>query len=269
MFGKAGLIVAVTALSVLTACGTAKAPTTHPSSPSPVRNTPATPQSGTCHALTFTTALGSSDPTPSVACTQTHTAVTVAVGTLADPSQAPTDINSASVQQRLAVDCPKAVHTYVGGDDTTFDLSMIQAVWFIPTTTEIARGATWYRCDLVVVSGTNQLAPLPPTMQNALAAPNALNQWGICGTAAPSDKAFARILCSTPHTWRAVSLVQLPPTAGYLDKTVAANASNSCRDVASKAAKGALKFTWSFEWPNEQKWQAGQRYGWCWLPSTS
>ena len=37
-------------------------------------------------------------------------------------------------------------------------------------------------------------------------------------------------------------------------------------DVASGRSNGSLKYTWSFEWPTRDQWDAGQRYGYCWVP---
>lgn len=271
MLRRSELVLAAIVLAAVAACGGAGNPaSTHSAQHPSATPSPAAPKAGDCRNLTYADALGSSDETPTIDCTQSHSAVTVAVGPLVDPAHLQaTDINDPSVQHELAVSCPKAVRAYAGGTDNTFDLSTIEALWFIPTPAEIAKGANWYRCDLVVLSGPNQLAAIPASMQNALANPSALNQWGTCGNTAPSDKAFQRQLCSAPHSWRAVSIAQLPPTAIYLDQTATANAGNDCRKVATAAANGALKFTWSFEWPNEQAWQAGQRYGLCWLPTAS
>ena len=68
------------------------------------------------------------------------------------------------------------------------------------------------------------------------------------------------------HSWRAVSLVSLPPKSRYLAKAATAHASAICHNIAANAANGALKYSWSFEWPNHQQWLAGQRFGLCWLP---
>ena len=57
-----------------------------------------------------------------------------------------------------------------------------------------------------------------------------------------------------------------PPTPRYLAKDVAATGDAACKDVASERADGALKYTWSFEWPTRAQWQSGQRYGYCWVP---
>jgi hypothetical protein len=251
-------------LLVVAACGTT-AP--HPAAkPKPTPPPPA-PIVGACRTLTFAAAAAPSDSTATVPCTAKHTAVTVAVGTLVSKARLKTlDINSASVQQTLAVNCPKAVQAYAGGRGRIFDLSQIQALPFVPTPAQIAKGANWYRCDLVVLAAPNTLAVVTGTLRNVLAAARALDRWGTCGTAAPSVRTFKRVLCSQRHTWRAVALINIPKSSRYLAKRTSQAASLACRKVAAKEARGASKYTWSFEWPNQQQWQAGQRFGLCWLP---
>ena len=53
-----------------------------------------------------------------------------------------------------------------------------------------------------------------------------------------------------------------------LAKDVTAAADSRCKAVASERANGSLKFTWSFEWPPRAQWNAGQRWGYCWVPET-
>lgn len=255
-----------TILVIVTACGAA-AP--HPATkPKPTPPPPA-PAVGACRILTFASATAASDDSPIVPCSQKHTAVTVAVGALVDKAQLKTlDINAPAVQQRLAVSCPKAVEAYAGGSGRTFDLSQIQGLSFVPTPAQIAKGANWYRCDMVVLAAPNTLATVTGTMSNVLTSAHALDRWGTCGTSAPSAATFKRVLCSSRHSWRAVAVITIPERSTYLAKDTSKAASLTCRKIATKAAHGALKYTWSFEWPNKQHWQAGQRFGLCWLPNT-
>lgn len=255
-------------LVIVSACGTATTPRSTPK-PRPIPAPPA-PAVGACRVLTFAAAAAASDSTAAVPCARPHTAITVTVGALVSKAQLKSlNINSPAVQQLLTVSCPKSVAAYVGGSSAIFDLSQIQAVSFVPTATQIAKGANWYRCDLVVLAGAHTLASFTGTMRHALAPPHALDRWGTCGTAVPSSRSFKRVLCSAHHSWRAVALVQIPRGAGYLSKNTSRAASLACRKIAAKAAHGALKYAWSFQWPNAQEWRAGQRYGLCWLPRSA
>lgn len=252
---------------VASACGTATphaAPKPRPMPPPPA------PAVGVCRILTFAAAAAASDSSPAMPCARRHTAVTVSVGALVSKTHLKTlNINSPAVQQLLTVSCPKAVAAYVGGSSGVFALSQIQAVPFVPTPAQIAKGANWYRCDLVVLAGAHTLAPISGTMRHALVPTTALNRWGTCGTAVPSSRTFRRVLCSAHHSWRAVALIRIPRRSAYLSKTTSRAASLACRKIAAKAAHGALKYSWSFQWPNPQEWRAGQRFGLCWLPRSS
>jgi len=262
---KALLMCAI--LVIVAACGTTAAPKAAKKAPTPP---PPAPKVGICRNLTFAAAAAASDDSPAVPCAAKHTAVTVVVGALVGWAQLQTlDINSPAVQQRLAVSCPKAVRAYVGGRAPAFDLSQIQALPFVPTPAQIALGANWYRCDMVVLAAPNTLATLTGTLHLALQSPRALDKWGTCGTAAPSVRGFKRVLCSVRHSWRAVAVINLPRSARYLASATSRTASLACRKVATRAAHGARKYSWSFEWPNKQQWMAGQRFGLCWLPRST
>ncbi|MGN6161261.1 MAG: septum formation family protein [Marmoricola sp.] len=207
-----GWAILVAAIAVIaTACGGPKA---HPAPKPKPTPPPAAPAVGACRNLTFASAAAASDDTPTVPCTSRHTAITVAVGTLVAKSQVKhLDINAPAVQQLLAVSCPHAVETYTGARAGIFDLSQIQAIPFVPTPTQIARGANWYRCDLVVLAAPNTLARVLGTMHLALKPARALDRWGTCGNTSPSSASFRRELCSRPQHWRAVSQVSLPKNA--------------------------------------------------------
>ena len=262
--GALKALLVCTILVVVSACGTTTPPKALRTTPPPP---PPAPLVGTCRTLTFLSAGAPSDSTPTVPCSQKHTAITVAVGTLVDRAHLKTlDINAPAVQRLLAVNCPKAVETYAGAHGPKFDLSQIQALPFVPTPAQIAQGANWYRCDMVVLAAPSTLAVVTGTLRGALRSARALDRWGTCGTTAPSARTFKRVLCSQRHTWRAVAVIDIPKKSGYLAKNTSRAASLACRKIAANAAHGASKYTWSFEWPNKQQWQAGQRFGLCWLP---
>lgn len=260
-WGKSAGIVGV--MFTLAACGLLGSKLHQP--PKPL----VTPKVGECRNLTFAAVTASTNQDPTVSCDSSHTAVTVSVGKLAENGQtAAMDLNSATLQNQLAAACPAAVLKHVGGGRDRLDLSRIEAILFMPTDDELKRGANWYRCDLVVVGKPKILTALPRTMNHVLAKPTGLDRWGICGTAAPSAPSFSRIICSMPHTWRAVALVTLPTGVKYLDAGTTNTARDNCRKIALSAAKGAAKYTWSFEWPNAEQWESGQRFGLCWLPTS-
>lgn len=262
---KALLVCAI--LVIVSACGTAAPHAVPKPKPTPP---PPPPAVGTCRVLTFAAASAASDDTAPVPCGHKHTAITVSVGTLVSKAALKSlNINAPAVQQLLAVSCPKAVEAFVGARGNVFDLSQIQAVSFVPTPSQIAKGANWYRCDLVVLAGARTLASVSGTLRHALVPKHALDRWGTCGTTSPTSRHFKRVLCSAHHTWRAVALIRIPKKSSYLAKRTSHAASLACRKIAARAAHKALKYSWSFQWPNLQEWRAGQRFGFCWLPRAS
>ncbi|HET8601858.1 MAG TPA: septum formation family protein [Segeticoccus sp.] len=270
---------AVTLVAVAVGCsvGTPQAgPTHHPTAstaaPSPTPSQPPSPppapRTGSCHRLGFSQATSPTDSSAAVSCTSRHTSVTVAVGHF-DPVRDGhlLTVDSRSVQQQIANRCPGTLAGYVGGSRDVRRLSRFTVVWFGPTLAQGEQGATWYRCDVVALAGRDQLAPLPPRLRGVLDRPHALARFGTCGTAAPDSPHFDRVICSHRHSWRAVSVVGLPQHTRLYARGVGAAADARCRQVAANLAHGALKYSWAFEWPTREQWRAGQRYGFCWLPS--
>lgn len=237
--------------------------TTAPPPPAPA------PPVGGCYRLSFSQATKATTGAASVSCRSRHTAVTVYVGhsdPLVDGHLMAAD--SQAVQKQLAQRCPGRLATYVGGDEQTRRLSRLATVWFGPQMSQAQLGARWFRCDVVALADDGTLAPLHGSMRHALDAPDALDRWGTCGTTAPSAARFRRVICSEPHAWQAVSVVELPAGSRFLGKAATAAANLSCHTTASNRAHGALKYTWSFEWPTRAQWRAGQHYGFCWVPAT-
>jgi hypothetical protein len=228
---------------------------------------PAPPEVGSCHALSLTAATDPVDAGAAVPCGRAHTAQTFKVGTLSSLADGHLlAVDSPTVQARLSRTCPPALPKYVGGNQTTQRLSRLEAVWFGPSLEQADAGADWFRCDVVGLRREGSLINLPRQTKGVLDASDALDEFGTCGTAAPSTKGFERVVCSEKHSWRAIDTVDLPASTRYLAKEATASGDASCKDVASQRANGALKYTWSFEWPTRAQWATGQRYGYCWVP---
>ncbi len=233
------------------------------SAPTPVVD----PVVGSCHSLTVREATDPVDAGEPVSCREPHTSVTTKVGQI-DPvvDGHLLAVDSRTVRSRIADACPDDPGTFVGGDRTTRRLSRFEVVWFGPSLEQSDAGANWYRCDVVAVRAGKSLLTLPRKLKGALDQKGALNRFGTCGTSAPDQRGFARVVCSEKHSWRAVDVVGLPAGTRYLAKKAAAAGDAACKDVASERADGELKYTWSFEWPTRAQWVSGQRYGYCWVP---
>lgn len=235
--------------------------------PSPSTAPARTPEVGECYRLAFSAATKPVSDARPVDCSQPHTATTAYVGTI-DPYEDGhlLAVDSDRVQQRIAETCPAKVDAYVGGSTEQRRLSRVRAIWFSPTLEQSESGATWFRCDTVAVRSEDTLATLPQRMAGALGTPRG-GDLATCGTTAPDKKNFRRVACSLKHAWQAVSSIDLPKDATYLGKGAGADADASCKDVAANRADDPLRYTWSFQWPTRDDWDAGQRYGLCWIPS--
>lgn len=266
----AGLIVPLLVLAF--GCSSAEEPKSAPSprpSASAGTNQPAepVPRVGSCYELSVSEATDPVDVGAPVACRQPHTSVTIKVGELdrvADGHLLAVD--SRTVLAQIAETCPDSPGAFVGGNQTAQRLSRFEVVWFSPSLEQADAGANWYRCDVVAVRSEGQLLALPARLKGVLDQQGALDRFGTCGTAAPDRPGFTRVVCSQKHSWRAVDVVDLPRTARYLAKDVAATGDVRCKDVAAERANGELTYTWSFEWPTRAQWAAGQRFGYCWVP---
>ena len=251
---------------LLVGCGSARTDTS-PESTRTGSPVPAAPPRGACYPLDVAAALRASSTVARVPCAGPHTSVTVAVGTLDTVVDGrPLAIDSARAQRQIANRCRAKVDRHVGGSVETQRLSLVQAVWFSPTPTETDRGARWYRCDLVISSGTRAFLELPRRTRGLLRKPGALDRYGVCGTAAPGTSGFSRVVCSDDHRWRARATISLPAGTRYLSKAAGSLANDRCRDVAARRAADVLHLRWSFEWPTRAQWKARQRYGLCWTP---
>ena len=263
----------VVALGVLAGCSSSseepdaaaeKSPKVAASSAPPP---PAAPKVGSCHQLTLREA---TDPVASgkaVPCSRPHTSVTTKVGQLSLVVDGHLlAIDSRAVRKQIADSCPDTPGAFVGGDETAQRLSRFEVVWFSPSLEDADAGANWYRCDVVAPQSAGRLLTLPPKLKGVLDTDGALDRFGTCGTAAPDARGFSRVVCSEKHKWRAVDVIDLPSNRPHLAKDATATADAACKDIASERADGSLEFTWSFEWPTKPQWDAGQRYGYCWVP---
>ncbi len=239
-------------------------PTTITSSPPP----PAAPTTGSCHALTVREATDPVDTGRAVPCRRPHTSVTIKVGNLDPVADGHLlAVDSRTVQAKIENACPDSPGAFLGGDQTTRRLSRFEVVWFSPSLEQADAGEDWFRCDVVAVRSEGRLVSLPARLKHVLDQDGALDRFGTCGTTtAPTGRGFQRVICSDPHRSRAISVVDLPRQTRYRAKVAEAAANATCKDAAARRAKGALKYTWTFEWPTRAQWVAGQRYGYCWVP---
>jgi hypothetical protein len=226
------------------------------------------PQPAACYRLGFEEATAPTNDSPPVSCRSRHTARTYYVGrldTVVDGHLLAVD--SRQAQRQVARTCPRELADHLGGSAEARALSRVEAVWFSPTIEQSDAGASWFRCDAVALAGSGRLAPLPKRLRGLLDRSDALDEVGLCGTAAPGEPGFERVICSRRHRWRAVSTITISGGASYPGVSAVRDAGEStCRDRVREASGSPERFSYGWEWPTREQWQAGQRYGFCWAP---
>lgn len=253
---------------VVAGCGSSTPTEPAPSTPPPTASAVPRPAASGCHQLSYAEAVAPTLPatTSDVPCAQSHTAETFRVGALHTAVGGHlVAADSARVQAQVAAACPGALSSYVGGDQATLRLSMLRAVWFTPTVAQVDGGADWYQCDVIALAGDGTLAPVTGSLKGVLAGPHA-RAWAMCGTAQPGTTGFTRVPCGADHSWRALSVVDLPAGAHPGEAQVKAAGQKPCQQAGQNVASDALNYQWGYEWPTAAQWASGQTYGICWAP---
>lgn len=222
------------------------------------------PEVGECRRLGAKAVVAPTSLTRPVRCGRPHTAQTFHVGRL-DLVEAGhrLAVDSPSIQRQTQRHCTSRLAGHLGATPRELRLMMAQTMWFTPTVEDAAAGADWFRCDLVVLAGPEQLARLPRRTKGV----GKSAAIAMCATSRPGTKGFTKVACQRRHSWRAVATVDLPGRRFPGVGAAAAAMSARCRDEARSRAEDPLDFDWSEERPTREQWRAGQRYGICWVPA--
>lgn len=239
------------------------------SSATPAKAAPQ-PKVGTCHAMSFEESVAPTDTAPQVPCGKPHTAQTFHVDDLATVIDGHlVTVDSDHAQQQIATECPARFARFVGGSDEQRRLSMLSVAWFSPTVEQSDAGQDWFRCDITLVRAPGKLGRLPGDLEGALDTEQGRERFGMCSTGEPGTAGFRRVVCSANHSWQAIGTIDVPAAEGgaYPGPEAAQDAGSSCEDTARAEAEDALSFTWGYEWPTREQWEAGRHYGYCWVPT--
>jgi hypothetical protein len=270
--------VAVAVLALATGCTSdGEDPTDQPEpAPAPTQPTaadpPPRPELGACHRLSYEEAVAPTDRDRVVECARPHTSQTYSVGRLETESDGHLlAVDSKAVQTQVAARCPAHLAGFLGATDEQLRLSLMRGVWFTPSLKQSDKGASWYRCDVIAVAGTEELAEVTTTFEDALATEAGRTAYGMCGTTEPGTEGFEPVLCGEPHAWRAIDSVELEDLAEGKgrypgEEAVREAGQGPCDDAAREIAADALDYEWGYEWPTEEQWDAGQTWGRCWAP---
>lgn len=241
-----------------------------PPAPPPTASEPPVPPDRACYRLTVDDAVAPTADLPPVDCSRPHTSITFAVGRLDTVAEGHLlAVDSRTVQEAVARTCPRRFAEFVGGSADAQRLSMLRAIWFTPTVEESDTGAEWYRCDAIAIARDDELAPLRGRLTGVLGTAAGRDRFGMCGTTAPDAADFERVICTEPHRWRAITVVDLPAGRYPGVDAVRSRGQGPCEDAGAAAADDALDYEWGYEWPTKQQWQQGQTFGRCWVPQAS
>lgn len=194
------------------------------------------PTVGSCHDYGFDQVGKASESSPTVSCSEPHTALTVAVlrfdGTrdVASTEKAVTGCGRALVD---LLDRPVL---------TAYDLG-----FFFPTRAEVAKGARWVRCDLVLFVDRT-LAPLSdPIVTDPV-------DDTVAHCAIDRRRELYVTTCSSPHTYRTTSSVKLLGRGGYpgVDRLLLRSL-RRCEPAVLDPSDYVVVF------PTDLEWRAGYR----------
>ena len=241
------------------------------SSAPPVEQPTATPvpapDDRACYLLSFVDALAPTTTAEVTDCDSRHTSMTFWVGTLDTVVDGHLlAVDSERVMDQVAEACPARLADFVGGTLRERRLSMLRSVWFTPTVEQSDAGADWFRCDVIAVAGRDALAPLTGRLSGVLTEPAGRERWAMCATDDPDSPDFERVLCSQPHSWRAIEVVPFEEGRYPGVEAVREAGQTPCEDAGRAVADDALNFQWGYEGPSAEQWAAGQTYGRCWAP---
>jgi hypothetical protein len=231
---------------------------------------PPAPEDDACYRLRFAALAQPSNDEAPVRCGRRHLTQTIHVGRIdmvvAGHALA---VDSDHAVEQVSRACARRFAARLGGSDEDRRLSRLEVVWFAPTLEQSDAGARWFRCDVVAVAARDRLHPLPPPrrLRGILDDPGRAAPYALCGTTAPGERDFARVVCARRHAWRAVATVDLPGPRRYPgERSVREAGDETCRDLVRDRAADPLSFRYGWEWPTREQWRAGQRYGFCWEP---
>lgn len=209
-------------------------------------DTPPAPPVGACYDYGYAAFGAVSNSSPAVPCNSRHTALTVAVGTLADGTTWDT-LGSTANQELVGTDCFPEKRQAVGGTWSQYNQSAYVVSWFVPTKAEFDAGARWFRCD-VVLPGATQLFALR-SKTPLLGRLTDTNRRCL-------DKDGVGYSCRSPHVYRAAGTFAVPQRRYPARAKAVALAERHC-PVITKTKR------WWWMSPGKAFWKSGDRQITC------
>lgn len=224
-----------------------------------------TPRMGACRLLSPEAVEQPSDQSPTVDCSEKHTAETFAVGTFPGEIAKGADPQDPELGAHIYRTCQKRFQAFLGGDESMVMRSILRWAWFRPSDEAWDKGARWFRCDVVAGGDdADELITLPEGAKGLLSGrPD--DEWMTCArgeTVAGSTK----VPCSEPHDWRAVTTIQLgrPDDPYPGDDVVAARTRDFCSDSVGAWLNYPVDYDFGYTFFHKAEWKAGNRRSICW-----
>jgi hypothetical protein len=221
------------------------------------------PKLGACRDLTPSDVSGTSNDSPVVPCTKTHTAQTFAIGTL--PASTGSSYDDRRHGTFVYRTCQKAFGEFLGADESLVMRIQLSWAWFRPSERGWEKGARWYRCDVLGgPDGAKRYRALPVDARG-LFSDSLPAAWLTCARG-PSVAGSVKVPCSETHDWRAVTTVKVgKPEDPYPgDRVVQVRSRDYCQESVGGWMHYPPDYDYGYSWFREAQWKAGNRRSVCW-----
>jgi hypothetical protein len=228
------------------------------------------PEVGACRVLTPEDVAKPTNATRTVDCSEEHTAETFAVGELPEELQ-DVEYDSAELGAFAYQTCSRKFQKFLGADESTVMRTIVSWAWFRPSEEAWAKGARWYRCDIVGGGAqSTEYVALPESAAGLLAQRPPPDAWMVCvnGTTVQSAP---KVPCTSQHTWRAVTTIKVgDPEDPYPgDHAVEVITRDYCSDSVGAWLGYPPEYDYGYTWFHEGEWNAGNRRSVCWAATTA
>jgi hypothetical protein len=223
------------------------------------------PVLGACRLLVPDDILQPSNASPTVGCAAKHTSETYAVGTFPAGLAGGDDPDDPALGAYVYHQCQPKFQHFLGGDESLVLRSTMTWAWFRPAKAAWAKGAHWWRCD--VVGGGEQsksFVDLPTTTKGLLLGkPD--DRWLVCVNG-PTVSGSVKIPCSEPHTWRAVTTIVLGKSGDAYpgDRLAEVRTRDFCSDSVGAWLNYPVDYDYGYTFFHAAEWKAGNRRSICW-----